>query len=88
VMLKSRQWKGSNGAFWRLSQRPISTERIKERKSNPHAHMTDLEYIIEVKYSMCDEYRNVFDTISITESELIDLIVNAELILKRRSLPQ
>lgn len=68
---------------WTLSQLPISRNRIKERKENPHQYLNDMEYILEVKAPMCERI-----ILSMTDMELVDLITNAELLLKRRSLPQ
>ncbi len=80
---KVRCWAGSNLTDWTLSQIPISPRRILERKKNPHHYLHDMEYKLEVKPVMCDAI-----TLTMTDQELVDLIVNAELMLKQRSLPQ
>lgn len=82
-MAKTLRWQGSNMASWTLSQIPINRKRVKEREENPHRYIDDMEYVLEVKAPMCDRI-----TLSMTDKELTDLIVRAELILKRRSLPQ
>lgn len=78
-----KNWNGDNMSSWCLEQIPISAARKKELKENPHRYLASLEYTLSVKAPMCDRI-----TISMTESELVDLITNAELILKKRSLPQ
>lgn len=78
-----RCWEGSNMSSWTLSQIPISLNRVKERKEKPHQYLNDMEYVLEVKAPMCERI-----ILSMTDMELVDLITNAELLLKRRSLPQ
>jgi hypothetical protein len=82
-VLRVIRWTGSNYSYWSISSIPISKSRIRERKTNPHKFFHDLEYEIELDIPMNDTIK-----IKMSEQELVSLIVNAELILKRRSLPQ
>jgi len=80
---KSISWTGDRFSYWSITQIPISKEQVKERKKNPHRYFPAYEYEIKLKVPMCDAIN-----FEVTEKELVDLIIKAELILKRKSLPQ